>query len=148
MLPPPPTLSGTARRPLQVLLIDDNLADLLLAREAFAALGEQVGLTSYRSGGAALQALGQANAALPDVVLLDVNMPGLNGFEVLSTLKSDARLRPIPVVMLTTSGSREDVREAYARRANAYLLKSGDFGEFCADIRGFVQFWAGSELPH
>ncbi|WP_019587875.1 response regulator [Deinococcus apachensis] len=143
MLLPLPTLPGIARRPLQVLLIDDNPADLL-AQEAFAALEEPVSLTSCRSGGAALGALRQVNAALPDVVLLDVNMPGLNGFEVLSALKTDPRLCLVPVVMLTTSRSRADIREAYARHANAYLLKSGDFGEFLADIRSFVRFWAGS----
>lgn len=133
-------------RPLHILLIDDNPADLLLAEEAFEALGGRVRVTTCESGRAALDTMRHPDAVLPDVVLLDVNMPVMTGFEVLRAMKADPQLRFIPVVMLTTSGSRDDINEAYTLHASSYVVKAVNFGEFITQLESFVEFWTQSRL--
>jgi len=133
-------------RPLRLLLIDDSIPDLLLAEEAFAVYGERVNVTTYQNGRTALDAMLHPEAQLPDVVLLDVNMPGMNGFDVLQFMKAHPRLSLIPVVMLTTSSAREDVTQAYSLYASSYLIKSVDFARFIEQIEGFMQFWSRSRL--
>lgn len=127
---------------LHLLLIDDSAADLLLAQEAFDFLDLPVSVRTFAGGQAALDALRRPGAALPDVVLLDVNMPGLDGFAVLSAFKQDPRLVHIPVVMLSTSQGQADVDRAYTLHASAYLAKVADFAGFLAQLQSFVAFWA------
>lgn len=140
---PPPTT-----RRLCVLLVDHSLPDRLLARDAFDNHSDRIAVTTCESGAAALKWMRDPLTLLPDVVLLDINMPGLNGFEVLHAMKADPRLRLIPVVMLTTSGSQQDIQNAYALHASAYLIKSVEFSQFVAEIDGFVHFWLTTRLTH
>lgn len=135
-------------RPLCVLLVDDNATDRLLAREAFEVYADRASVITCHSGQAALDWMRQPGTPLPDVVLLDINMPGMNGFEVLQAMKADPTLRLIPVVMLSTSGDSRDVQEAYTLHASSYLLKSVDFADFVEQVDHFVAFWCRSRLAH
>ena len=130
------------RRPLRVLLVDDTDADRLLAREAFQNHSAQVLIDTCASGERALSHLRNPAHELPDVVLLDINMPGLSGFQVLEQVKDDPRLTLIPVVMLSSSREVADIRHAYSLHASSYLVKSLDFGHFVEQIDTFIQFWS------
>ncbi len=125
---------------LRVALVDDNPMDRLLAAEAFEEACPDCVLEVYPSGRAVLAHLESA-ALLPDVVLLDLNMPGLNGFEVLSALKADARLQMIPVVMLTTSGNPDDIAQAYTLHASSYVVKAPSFAAFVGQVEAFIGYW-------
>ena len=131
-------------RRLCLLLVDDNPADCLLAEEAFEQYSEQVSFKVIQDGQRALDWLHEqaARQSLPDVVLLDVNMPGMNGFEVLSALRNEAIFRHLPVVMLTTSTRQEDVDLAYELIASSYLVKQPDFRGFLDQIDSLVRFWS------
>lgn len=133
-------------RRLHIFVIDDNSSDLLLAEEVLATFGDRVTVTTYQSGQAALNAMWLSEAVYPDVVLLDINMPKMNGFEVLKAMKTDARLKLIPVVMLTTSVAAQDVTQAYLLSANSYVVKAVNFAEFLQQIESFVEFWTKSRL--
>ncbi|UBV44739.1 response regulator (plasmid) [Deinococcus taeanensis] len=133
--------------PQRFFLIDDNPHDQLLAMEAFAELCPDCHLTFANDGSEALRLL-QSTDELPEVILLDVNMPGMNGFEVLQSLKKDPRLATIPVVMLTTSGAPEDVAAAYTLYASSYLVKAQDFSAFLSQIEAFLGYWAHCRTIH
>ncbi|ACO48124.1 response regulator [Deinococcus deserti] len=126
--------------PCHYLLVDDNPADHLLVQEAFELLGPGHCLTWVQSGQQALQIL-NAGTTQPDVVLLDINMPGMDGFEVLEAIKRDPRLRTIPVVMLSTSSAGGDVNRAYRLFASAFLVKSARFDAFLEQIEAFLNYW-------
>ncbi|GGS10171.1 response regulator [Deinococcus sedimenti] len=135
-------------RRLCVLLVDDNPADCLLAEEAFAAADQDVTVRTIQSGEAALRWLQErAQAgALPDVIILDVNMPSLSGLEVLQAIRADTAFRHLPVVMLSTSSHPEDVDRAYDLIASSYLVKEPSFGAFAAQIEDFVRYWQRSRF--
>ena len=128
-------------RPLRVLLVDDTSADRELAREALSGHDHGVMLDTCATGERALSFLRAPDTALPDVILLDLNMPGLTGFDVLTQLKDDSRLRVIPVVILSSSGATGDIERAYTLHASSYLIKSVNFEQFVQQIDAFVAFW-------
>ncbi|MFC5848220.1 response regulator [Deinococcus petrolearius] len=132
---------------LRVLLVDDNPADLLLAREVFQDHPD-VQLTTFQHGPEALDYLQHHGGRLPDVILLDISMPVMNGFELLEKIKRDNVLLHIPVVMLTTSAHPGDVKQAYTLHANSYLVKSESFPEFMAQVDSFVSYWQQNRLLH
>lgn len=123
------------------MLIDDSLMDRALAEEAFASLDQPCTLSTLSSGREALDALLAPGAVLPDVVLLDINMPGMDGFTVLQQLKRHPILKTLPVLMLTTSTNDEDVQRAYTLHASAYLPKPLAFEYFLEQVQSLVQFW-------
>ncbi|WP_084045262.1 response regulator [Deinococcus hopiensis] len=133
-------------RLFRIAIIDDSLPDLLLAEEAFKGLEHPVFVQTYSSSRTAIQVLQRAGATLPDVILLDINMPTMNGFDVLKALKADARLSLIPIIMLTTSNTERDVHQAYSLSANSYVVKSPSFGTFVEQVEAFVTFWRNSRL--
>ncbi|MFC4636717.1 response regulator [Deinococcus hohokamensis] len=133
--------------PFHYLLIDDNPQDHLLAQEAFDYLCPDCKLTCVSNGQEALRLL-RSHGEQPDVLLLDINMPGMNGFDILKTVKEDAQLRHIPVVMLTTSGAREDISKAYSLFASSYLVKSTSFDDFLRQIEAFLKYWQASRVSH
>ena len=133
-------------RLFRIAIIDDSLPDLLLAEEAFDGLEQPVCVQTYSCSRTAVQALQHPGATLPDVILLDVNMPSMNGFDVLKVLKAADRLSVIPVVMLTTSDEEKDVHQAYSLFANSYLVKSPAFGTFVEQVEAFIGFWRNSRL--
>lgn len=134
-----------ALRPLQALLIDDNPADCLLAQEALDCHIPQVNVKIIQDGIGALAWLRpqHAHPALCDVILLNVNMPGMNGCELLAAIRGDAALRHLPVVMLTTSDRPEDIDRTYDLIVSSYLVKQREFSQFLVQIKDFVRFWTG-----
>jgi len=82
-----------------------------------------------------------SQAALPDLILLDLNLPGKNGREVLAEIKSDPRLKRVPVIILTTSQAEEDILKAYHLHANGYIVKPVDLDQFFQTIKQLREFW-------
>lgn len=139
-----PRLETTAR-PKHILLIEDNPADVELTRQCF--LESQISNEVHAAlnadtAFAFLRRTGQfANAPRPDLVLLDLNLPGIDGREILAGIKSDPDLQMIPVVVLTTSDADTDVREAYRLQANSYLRKPVDLDEFIELADAVCRYW-------
>lgn len=132
-------------RPCDILLVEDSPSDVVLTREALRRAKIANELVVVDRGEDALRYLyGRPpfeQARRPDLVLLDVNLPGMSGLEVLDTIKSDPDLSRIPVVVLTTSAAEEDVGAAYARHVNAYVRKPIDFEAFLQTVRVVGDFW-------
>lgn len=139
-------MNGQLKRAFRVLLVEDNDDHALLIEESLM-LGEMpVAVERVAEGGAALERI--ANGRAPDAILLDLNMPGLNGHEVLEALKSDASSRMIPVVILTTSLHHDDMKRAYRNHANSYLHKSFDGDSIEKILDQFVKYWGGVNRMH
>ena len=129
------------------LLVDDAPQDRFLAQEAFGHLCPECVLTCAGSGEEALDLL-RSPGFEPDVVLLDLNMPGMSGFEVLQAMKEDERLVHLPVVILSTSSAERDVRQAYTLHASSYLVKSANFTDFLEQLEQFLHYWDISRTVH
>ncbi|MEY4581410.1 MAG: hypothetical protein RL701_6113 [Pseudomonadota bacterium] len=131
---------------LSILLVEDDLAHAEITRrnleEFNVHLHELVHVTDGQAAIDYLQA-GQAgpHPSLPDLILLDLRLPRVDGLEVLEHVKSHSRLRRIPVVVLTTSEAEQDVTGAYERGANGYLVKPVEFDKFLALTQAFGAFW-------
>lgn len=132
-------------KPITILVVDDSPTDIMIMREALASTKVQVELHTARDGVDALEFLRRigphAQAPRPDLVLLDLNMPRKSGHEVLAEIKSDESLRAIPVVVLTTSQSEDDVALAYAAHVNCYIRKPVDFDKFVTVVKSIEDFW-------
>lgn len=133
-------------RRVQILLVDDNDADVWLFREALDSLRIRHDLRVARDGEEALALLKQPAAALPEIILLDISMPKVDGFAVLTSVRADPRLRAIPVIMLSSSRDQRDVLRAHELGANSYLCKAtNDFADLVGD---FDRYWLRrAELP-
>ena len=132
-------------KPIEILLVEDNPGDVDLAREALAAGKVCNFLHVVGDGEAALAFLRRqgkfAGAPRPDLVLLDLNLPKLNGRDVLAAIKEDPDLRRIPVVILTTSKAEEDILRSYNLHANCYITKPMDLNQFFKVVQGIADFW-------
>ena len=133
-------------RKIQVLLVEDNPTDVLIAEEGLLSANLlDTTLHVADDGVDAIEFLCRrgkyANAPRPDLILLDLNMPRMNGQEVLARVKADDELKNIPVVILTTSKSTEDVAEAYGHHANCYISKPVDYDEFTGAMKMIQSFW-------
>ncbi|MBP2707098.1 response regulator [Microbispora sp. RL4-1S] len=132
--------------PIDVLLVEDDPADVLLTQEAFSQNTANI-LRVVNDGEDALaylRAQGRhEGVARPDLVLLDLNLPRMNGFEVLDEIKQDPALRVIPVVILTTSEAEQDILQGYNLHANAYITKPVDFDRFTHVVRQIDEFFVG-----
>ncbi len=130
---------------MTILLIEDDPAEAMLTQEALRETGLKIALFVVGDGEAATEFLrrgpGYENVPLPDVILLDLNLPRKHGREVLRDIKSNPALCSIPIIVVSNSRSREDVNEVYALKGNGYLAKPGDLLEFFAMIRSLVDFW-------
>lgn len=131
-------------RPAEILLIDDNGGDVILTRKAFCGGKVANTITSASTGEEALAILeergGNTQPPFPDLILMDLNLPCMHGTEILHAIKSDKKLRHIPVVILTSSRAEEDVAKTYEMHANSYVVKPLDlekFKEIAAAIEGF-----------
>jgi CheY-like chemotaxis protein len=131
--------------PIEVLLVEDDPGDVLMTREAFADNKVRNRLTVVSDGEEALAYLRHegdfADAVRPDLILLDLNLPRRDGREVLAEIKSDDKLFQIPVVVLTTSQSEEDILRSYQLHANAYVTKPVDFDRFIEVVRQIDDFF-------
>ncbi|MBD0344881.1 MAG: response regulator [Coleofasciculus sp. Co-bin14] len=132
-------------RPVEILLVEDDLGDSDLIQEVFEESQFSVTINLVRDGDSAIAYLRQegeyANATLPDLILLDLNLPPLGGQEVLKAIKSDNYLKHIPVIILTTSDSREDILRSYQLGANSYISKPLGLEEFVEVIRLIEDYW-------
>ena len=138
------TLSSEAD-PIEILLVEDNPGDVRLTREARKEGKIRNNLTVAEDGVEAMRILrrqGEFDAApRPDLILLDLNLPRKDGREVLAELKDDPELRRIPVVVLTTSKSEEDVLRSYDLHANCYITKPVDLPQFLSVLNAVEEFW-------
>ena len=134
---------------IHILLVEDNEGDIVLAREALTEAGIKNRITVITDGEKALEYLFcNDNNRKPDLILLDINLPKVNGLEVLAKIKADEALKIIPVVMLTTSTSEQDVLDAYRNYVNCYINKPIDLEEFIVVIRNIENFWLNTvKLP-
>lgn len=134
-----------ASRAAEVLLVEDNLGDVLLTREGFKRGGFPVNLHHVENGEACLTFLKKEapyeNAPTPDLILLDLNMPVMDGREVLKALVADAHFCHLPVVVLTTSANDKDIQDMYALRCSTYIVKPLDFEEFQRIIQVIADYW-------
>ncbi len=132
-------------KPIEILLVEDNPGDVRLTQEAFleSRLGNRLQVVG--DGVEALEFLRKegkyANALEPDLVLLDLNLPRKDGRETLLEIKSDPKLRRIPVIILTTSKAEEDIVKTYDAHANCFISKPVDFGEFLKVVQQIEEFW-------
>ena len=131
--------------PVEILLVEDNPGDVRLTTEALSEAKVRNRLAVARDGIEALQYLRREppfeNAVRPDIILLDLNMPRMDGREVLEEIKKDASLAAIPVVVLTTSAAEEDVLRSYQLHASCYITKPVDLEQFLKVVRSVEDFW-------
>ena len=137
---------------VEILLVEDNEDDAVIIQEVFEDMRLATLINVVRDGEEAVAYLQRQGpykvVCMPDLVLLDINMPRMNGFEVLEAIKKDPRLQSLPVVMLTTSHREEDVVRAYAKGACSYIHKVVDLDQFKHLIRQFEHYWTGvSRIP-
>ena len=137
---------------LNILLVDDNPADVVLMQEALVAGRYQSHISNVADGKQAMAFLnhvGQyANVPRPDLVILDLNLPKKDGRAVLAEVKTDVRLRTIPVIMFSTSRSMIEIVRCYELGANCYVSKPGNLEEYFQTVKSIEEFWFGSaSLP-
>ena len=138
---------------LQVLLVEDNEGDVRLIKEAFQESKVDKSFSVAKDGEDALNFLykrGQysENSIRPDIILLDINLPRKNGFEVLEQIKNDPDLKRIPVIMLSSSSSEDHIHKSYDLNANCYVTKPVDFDEYIQVVHTIEDFWfAKAKLP-
>jgi chemotaxis family two-component system response regulator Rcp1 len=142
----------TVNRAVNILLVEDNPADVLLTMEALKEGDISHELNVVNDGADAISYLRRkgkyTDVILPDIILLDINLPKKNGFEVLAEIKEDQRLKSIPVIILTTSSAKQDIRKAYDLHANCYIVKPLDFDAFLDVVRSIEDFWLSvARLP-
>lgn len=131
--------------PVEILLVEDNPGDARLAVEALKENKVRNNLHHVKDGVEAMDFLHRrgayAGAPLPDLILLDLNMPRKDGREVLKEIKDDPRLRLVPVVVLTTSAAERDLVQTYDSHANAYVMKPIDLDRFIEVVQAIESFW-------
>lgn len=142
----------TPAKPTDVLLVEDNPGDVRLVQEALEMVSDEIQLHRASDGAEAMEFLSDRQAddeaSVPDLILLDLNTPRMDGFEVLDALKDDSDLATLPVIVLTSSDAEADIAESYDRCANAYLTKPDTHDEFVALARALDEFWVGAaQLP-
>jgi chemotaxis family two-component system response regulator Rcp1 len=139
------TIPAIAGIPTEVLLVEDSPGDVRLTQEAFRDANQSVHLHVASDGVEAMAFLRKegvhVNAPRPDIVLLDLNLPKMDGREVLAHIKDDASLQTIPIVILTTSEAEIDIVKSYQLRANCYLSKPVQLDEFEALVKSINNFW-------
>jgi two-component system, chemotaxis family, response regulator Rcp1 len=138
--------TGISAHPVIILMAEDNPTDVLIAREGLASASMLNTLYVVDDGIEAMQFLRRQGkyegTPRPDLILLDLNMPRKNGHEVLGEIKADAALKDIPVIIFTTSKSKDDIRKSYGLHANCYISKPVDFDEFTTVVQTIQDFWA------
>jgi two-component system, chemotaxis family, response regulator Rcp1 len=131
--------------PTVVLLVEDNSGDARLMREIFLGINNSIRLLVVSDGVEAISFLEQtgkhSGAPRPDIILLDLNLPRMDGHEVLAYIKSNDGLKSIPIIVLTTSSAETDIVKSYELRANCYMCKPGELNEFEKLMYSICDFW-------
>lgn len=135
----------TADDAVDILVVEDDPDDIRLLREAFDAVGHETRLRSVTDGDEAIDLLRRQATddarSLPDLALVDLSVPGRNGYEILEAIRDSPQLGLLPVIILTSSDSPEDIERCYNARANAYLTKPNGEDEFASLVETVVKFW-------
>ena len=139
-------------KPFEILLVEDNPGDVGLTQEALKDTEAESNLTVVGDGQEALDLLRNkgkyANSPAPNMILLDLNLPGTDGREVLAQIKADPQLKRIPVVVLTVSQAERDILDSYDLHANSYISKPLDQDQFNTVLKAVQAYWVAiSRLP-
>jgi len=128
-------------RHVDILLVEDNEADVGLTVAAFRDAVVHARVHVVRDGDEALIYLKRTEEPRPDLILLDLNLPGMDGFQVLEHIKADPKLKTIPVIVMTGSEREEDQARAYRLQIAAYIIKPADKDKYFAAIRSIKELW-------
>lgn len=135
-------------RPVKILLIEDNPGDVELVRIGFEEARVANELEVISDGQEGLDFI-RRKVNLPDVILLDINLPKVDGFEILKAIRAQEETKEIPVIILTSSEAEQDVLKSYQYAANSYVSKPVDFDKFLDAVKSLEQFWFSVvTLPH
>ncbi|MEY9895117.1 CheY-like chemotaxis protein [Catenulispora sp. MAP12-49] len=134
-------MTFAATRSYGILLVEDDAADAMLIQDALLERPTEHVVTQVEDGVAALAHLNDPGLAHPDLIVMDLNMPRMNGRELLAVLKADQALKSIPVVVLTTSAAPDDVSAAYEGYANAYITKPVNLDDFVSAVQSIDTFF-------
>jgi len=132
---------------IDLLLVEDSVPDARLITEVFRAENIEVDITVMRDGEEAmsyLQSQASENARIPDLIILDLNLPNKDGREVLAEIKNDSILKSIPIIVLTTSDAEEDITHCYKLQASCYIKKPIDLNQFVRMVKSLDAFWFAS----
>lgn len=137
---------------IHILLVEDNEGDILLTTEALNDAKIVNDVSVVKDGWDAVRFIEQrdefSEESLPDLILLDVNLPRMNGHEVLQYIKENDAIKHIPVIMLTTSSAESDIMKSYRNHANCYITKPVDVNDFIAVVTSIEDFWVSIvQLP-
>jgi CheY-like chemotaxis protein len=146
-------INGGAGKPIEVLLVEDSPGDVRLTQEAFRDANSCIYLHVANDGVEAMAFLKRegalTHAPRPDLILLDLNLPKMDGRQVLAEIKKDDNLKTIPTVILTTSSDRVDILKSYELLANCYLTKPVELDQFEGLVKSINEFWlTRAKLPH
>ncbi len=130
-----------------ILLVEDDSVDAMTVRRAMRDLHVTNSVTHSVNGEEALQYLTDPNKEKPFVILLDLNMPKMNGIEFLKIIKADSNLKMIPVIVLTTSKEKRDVIDSFELGAAGYMIKPVDYAKFVEILSTVMLYWSASETP-
>jgi two-component system response regulator len=130
-----------------ILLVEDNPDDEFLTRDALRTGGVLHDVVVVRDGAEAVDWIFASQAATPDLVLLDLKLPKMSGFDVLERIRSDTRTRGLPVVILTSSSELQDIQRSYAIGANSYVRKPVNFAEFVRAVQALGVYWLTVNEP-
>jgi CheY-like chemotaxis protein len=140
-------------RPVEILLVEDNPADVRLISETFKDFKSRNVINLVKDGAEAMDFLRKRGAyagmPMPDIIILDLNLPKKTGFEILEEIKKDPGLKQIPVVVLSTSGSDNDIAKAYQLQAACYVTKPVGLDDFIKTVKNIENFWLNTvKLPY
>ncbi len=130
---------------LKVLLIEDDMIEIMKFNRVVASLESKYNIVEAHNGDEALNILKKKDE-LPDIILLDLNMPKINGMEFLSILKKDKNLQHIPAIILTTSNNQKDLLECYKLGIAGYVLKPLKYEDYVTKIKNLLAYWSINEL--
>jgi CheY-like chemotaxis protein len=133
--------------PFSILLVEDDIVDVMSVKRALRDLNVPTPLEVAGNGEEALACLRKPDHPLPGIILLDLNMPRMNGIDFLKLLKADERFRRIPVVVLTTSKEEKDRLESFNLSAAGYMIKPVEYAGFVEVVRTIQDYWNQSEMP-
>ncbi len=133
--------------PFSILLVEDDVVDVMSVKRALRELNSNSALNVAGNGEEALARLRKPEQPLPGIILLDINMPRMNGLDFLKILKADDRLRRIPVVVLTTSKEEKDRLESFNLSVAGYMIKPVEYAGFVEVVRTIQKYWNLSEMP-
>ena len=129
------------RNKINVLLVEDNAGDIILMQDAFNQIKTPTHLSVAHDGEQALETLNSKKSMQPDLILLDLNLPKMDGIEVLKKIKSQENLEFIPVIIMSSSNSKSDINKAYNNHANCYITKPPHQEELLEVIKSIELFW-------